>query len=77
MRDLQPAAVLLDLSLPDGDGLALAGELSALPWRPRVVLISSDPEAAGSGGLDRSGAHAFIPKAELTDLALHEAFAGP
>jgi DNA-binding NarL/FixJ family response regulator len=75
--DLQPAAVLLDVSLPDGDGLTLAGELSKLPWKPRVVLISSDPDAAGSGGLDRSGAAAFIPKDELTDLALQRAFAVP
>lgn len=74
--DLRPAAVLLDVSLPDGDGITLAGELTSLPWRPRVVLISSDPDAAGSGALDRSGAFAFIPKDELTDVALKEAFAG-
>jgi len=74
---LRPAAVLLDVSLPDGDGLTLAGELSKLPWQPRVVLISSDPDAAGGGGLDRSGAAAFIPKDELTDVALARAFATP
>jgi len=71
---LEPPAVLLDVSLPDGDGLTLARELTQLPWRPRVVLISSDPDAAGGGGLDRSGAAAFIPKDKLTDVALQRAF---
>jgi two-component system nitrate/nitrite response regulator NarL len=73
--DLQPSAVLLDVSLPDGDGLTLAGELTQLPWQPRVVLISSDPDAASSGRLARSGASAFIPKDELTDVVLQRAFA--
>jgi DNA-binding NarL/FixJ family response regulator len=77
VHELKPEFVLLDVSLPDGDGLTLAGELSQLPWRPRVVLISSDRDAAGSDGLDRSGAAAFIPKDELTDLALRNAFAVP
>jgi DNA-binding NarL/FixJ family response regulator len=74
---LEPSAVLLDVSLPDGDGLTLAGELTKLPWQPRVVLISSDPDAANSRALDRSGAAAFIPKDELTDIVLRKAFASP
>lgn len=74
---LEPSAVLLDVWLPDGDGLTLAGELTQLPWQPRVVLISSDPDAANSGGLHRSGAAAFIPKDELSDTVLRTAFAIP
>jgi CheY-like chemotaxis protein len=35
---LRPDAVLVDVGLPDGDGVALARALTALPWRPRVVL---------------------------------------
>jgi DNA-binding NarL/FixJ family response regulator len=77
VHKVKPEFVLLDVSLPDGDGLTLAGELSQLPWRPRVVLISSDRDAANSDGLDRSGAAAFIPKDELTDVALRAAFAIP
>jgi response regulator of citrate/malate metabolism len=76
LDEVRPAFVLLDVSLPDGDGLTLAGELAQLPWRPRVVLISSDRDAAGSAGLGRSGV-AFIPKDELTDTALRTAFAVP
>jgi DNA-binding NarL/FixJ family response regulator len=75
--DLRPAAVLLDVGLPDGDGIELAGELVALPWKPRVVLTSSDAGAATAADVDRSGAAAFIGKQELTDRALRKLFAAP
>jgi len=29
---LKPSAVLVDVELPDGDGVTLARELAALPW---------------------------------------------
>ena len=77
VHEVRPACVLLDVSLPDGDGVTLAGELTQLPWRPRVVLISSDRDAASSAGLDQSGAAVFIPKDELTDTVLRMAFAVP
>jgi DNA-binding NarL/FixJ family response regulator len=73
--DLRPDAVLLDVGLPDGDGITLAGELVALPWKPCVVLTSSDADAASAADVDRSGAAAFIGKADLSDAALRRAFA--
>jgi CheY-like chemotaxis protein len=72
---LKPSAVLLDVSLPDGDGLSLARELGTLPWRPRIVLTSSDPDAVTDGLAKRSSAVAFVPKEELTDARLRAAFA--
>jgi DNA-binding NarL/FixJ family response regulator len=77
VHEIRPAFVLVDVSLPDGDGVTLAGELTQLPWRPRVVLISSNRDAASSARADQSGAAAFIPKDELTDTALRMAFAMP
>jgi DNA-binding NarL/FixJ family response regulator len=77
VHEVRPAFVLLDVSLPDGDGLTLAAELTRLPWRPRVVLISSDRDAATGAALVRSGAAGFIPKDELTDTALRVALAVP
>jgi CheY-like chemotaxis protein len=44
-REVQPDAVLVDVGLPDRHGIDLAYELYELPWRPRVVLTSSDPDA--------------------------------
>jgi CheY-like chemotaxis protein len=67
---LRPDAVLVDVGLPDSDGIALARELTALPWRPRVVLTSSNAEAATASEVRSSGAEAFVPKNELPSVAL-------
>lgn len=64
-RDLQPDVILVDVGLPDCDGITLAHELSALPWGPRVVLTSVDPDAASPDEVERSGASGFIPKHDL------------
>jgi DNA-binding NarL/FixJ family response regulator len=69
---LQPDAVLVDVGLPDGDGITLARELAALPWRPRVVLTSTNSEAATASEVRNSGAEAFVPKNELPGAALLE-----
>jgi DNA-binding NarL/FixJ family response regulator len=67
---LRPDAALVDVGLPDGDGITLARALSALPWHPRVVLTSSDPDAASSQDVRRSGANGFVPKADLPNPQL-------
>jgi DNA-binding NarL/FixJ family response regulator len=72
---LRPDAVLLDIGLPDGDGVALARELTALPWRPRVVLISSDPDAASPDEVLASGAGAFVAKDDLPNAPLERLMA--
>jgi DNA-binding NarL/FixJ family response regulator len=70
VRELKPDVVLMDVGLPDGDGIALARELSALPWRPRIVLTSVDPDAASPEEVERSGASGFVPKHELPGRGL-------
>jgi DNA-binding NarL/FixJ family response regulator len=42
----RPEGILVDVGLPDRGGLDLARELFQLEWHPRVLLTSSDPEAA-------------------------------
>jgi DNA-binding NarL/FixJ family response regulator len=76
-HELRPDVALVDVGLPDGDGIALARELSSLPWHPRVVLTSSDPEAASAEDVRRSGAHAFVPKDELPDAPLGPLLGSP
>jgi CheY-like chemotaxis protein len=68
--ELRPEAVLVDIGLPDGDGFVLAQRLSALSWRPRVVLISSDSDAANGAAALRMGAVGFVPKDELPGSSL-------
>jgi len=69
-RSLEPEVMLVDVGLPDGDGISLAGELSALPWGPRVVLTSVDPDAASPEEVRKSGAIGFVPKQDLPGSGL-------
>ena len=59
---LRPAIVLLDIQLPDLDGLAVAEQLAAVPDAPAVVLISSRDAAAYGPRLRATPARGFIPK---------------
>jgi CheY-like chemotaxis protein len=67
----QPVAALVDVGLPDGDGVELASRLATAPWGPRVVLTSSDTEAA-----TRAGPIPFIAKDRLADGNLRSLLAG-
>jgi DNA-binding NarL/FixJ family response regulator len=64
---LRPDAVLLDVGLPDRDGVDLALELSALPWAPRILLTSCDPDATTAADAARHGACGFVGKHDLID----------
>jgi CheY-like chemotaxis protein len=68
---LRPVAVLVDVGLPDGDGVELAARLAASPWTPRVVLTSSDVGVA-----TLAGEIPFIAKERLADGALRSRLAG-
>ena len=73
---LKPAAVLVDVELPDGDGIALARELAALAWHPRVVLTSIDPAIATTEEARNAGARAFVNKADLPNVPLAQLLGG-
>jgi CheY-like chemotaxis protein len=60
----------VDVELPDGDGFTLAGELTAMPWRPRVVVTSVLAANGSRSQAQRSGAQAFVPKADLARAPL-------
>jgi len=67
---LRPAIVLLDVQLPDLDGLAVAEQLAAAPDAPAVVLISSRDAATYGPRLQATPARGFIPKSGLSGEAL-------
>ena len=67
-RSLKPEAVLVDVELPDGNGVDLGRELVALPWAPRVVLTSTDRDAVP--GPRGDGEPPFVPKEDLPTTPL-------
>jgi DNA-binding NarL/FixJ family response regulator len=73
-HELRPDAVLVDIGLPDQDGATLATTLVAMPWQPRVLLTSTDPDAIGADALRHSGAAGFLPKQELPEAPLTQLF---
>jgi DNA-binding NarL/FixJ family response regulator len=61
--------VLLDLVLPDAHGLDLLRELSCLPRRPRVIVLTAHARASVVRDAMAGGAHAVITKgAPLREL---------
>ena len=67
---LRPAIVLLDIQLPDLDGIAVAQRLAEAPDPPAVVLISSREATAYGPRLVQASARGFISKSELSGKAL-------
>jgi DNA-binding NarL/FixJ family response regulator len=73
----RPEAVLVDVGLPDRDGIDLAYELAALPWRPRVVLTSTDVDAVSAiDARDGRRGIPFFPKEELASDPLRRLLLG-
>jgi len=70
LSHLDPDALLLDVNLPDGNGITFAGELASTDGDLRIVLTSTDATAAPARLIERSGATGFVAKTELmvTDL---------
>jgi DNA-binding NarL/FixJ family response regulator len=68
---LRPDLVLLDVGLPDLDGITVAGRLTSVAGGgPAVVLTSSRDVFDYAPDFERCGARGFIAKAELSGAAL-------
>ncbi|MGI8694282.1 MAG: response regulator [Geodermatophilaceae bacterium] len=67
---LDPDIVLLDIRLPDLDGIAVAESVALLRSPPRVVLVSSRDGAVYGSRLTNAPVSGFLAKSDLTGAAL-------
>jgi DNA-binding NarL/FixJ family response regulator len=70
VRELKPQIALVDVYLPDIDGLEVASRISTLDDAPAVILISSHGKRELEPLVADSGARGFVPKSELSRDAL-------
>lgn len=71
-EELQPDVALVDVGLPDGDGFSLTPLLRRRSRTTRIVLFSSDADQTNMAAAVRAGAVGFLPKDELSGLALEQ-----
>jgi DNA-binding NarL/FixJ family response regulator len=73
--ELRPQIVLLDIRLPDIDGIAVASELTRRGDAPAIVLTSSHDRDDFGESIEASGAHGFVPKDDLCGATVAAAVA--
>ncbi len=67
IAEVKPNIAMIDVGLPDGDGIALATEvISADPFL-RVLMVTGDLSAATVARALASGAHGYVPKQHNAD----------
>lgn len=79
VRDVRPDAVIIDVNLPDGDGIELTRELVAEIPGVIVLILSMHEEAEYAVRAMQAGARGYIMKNEAIDTlcsALREVFNG-
>ncbi|MFF0050773.1 response regulator [Streptomyces sp. NPDC005498] len=74
VREHRPNGLLLDLHLPDYDGMAVARMLSQEEWAPRIVLTSTEQSFWSPEELRQCGIRFFVAKDRLFDADLKMMF---
>ena len=69
-RELRPDIVLLDIQLPDVDGVQASRLIEAENGGSEIVLVSSRDVSYLAGALAECPACGFIPKSQLSGVAL-------
>jgi DNA-binding NarL/FixJ family response regulator len=69
-RALHPDVILLDVQLPDLDGVRASKQIGALNGGSAIILISTCDLDDLGGALAESPARGFIPKSELSGEAI-------
>lgn len=74
VREHRPDGLLLDLHLPDHDGVTVARMLRAEEQPPRIVLTSTEQSFWSADELKQAGIECFIAKDRLFDADLKGIF---
>ena len=74
-REIQPDIVLLDLDLPDGDGLDLMSDIRGASPRSRIVVITSHSDDYAIHRCLEAGVAAFVDKCSQPIEVVSEAIA--
>jgi DNA-binding NarL/FixJ family response regulator len=72
---LAPDLVLLDVNMPDVDGLQTSRRLAGCERPPVVVLVSAEEDAASEQEVTGCGAAAFVEKRDLSPRMLRALWA--
>jgi DNA-binding NarL/FixJ family response regulator len=75
VRVLRPEVVLLDIQLPDANGVEVSKEIGALNGNTEIVLVSSRDASYLGDALAECPARGFIPKSELSGAAVRKLIA--
>lgn len=75
--NLRPHVVLVNVDLPDMDGIEVASRLSTWSHPPSVLLVSSREADDYGHRIDACGARAFIPKSRLNAETIMVALRDP
>jgi len=70
---LRPEGILLDLSLPDFDGLTVVDRLHQAKFTPRILILSSHCDDYTLFRVERAGVDGFVDKNANTTAILGEA----
>ena len=68
----QPAVVVMDINMPGLTGIETAREMSKLPYKPKIILVSGEPDRVAEA--NASGIAVFASVDKPVPLRALEAF---
>ena len=68
--ETRPELILMDVALPDGDGIALTAQIKSLLPASKVVIVSNHRSRACQDAAEAAGAAGYVFKDDVFDKLL-------